>query len=64
MWAGEVEVFEIHGHAKAKRCYAWTHKQGDSDKERRYVAVLDIPPVDSPRTAVQAAIISEHQEII
>jgi hypothetical protein len=26
VWAGEVEVFDLVGHPKAKRCYAWAHK--------------------------------------
>lgn len=57
VWAGEVEVFEIRGHSKAKRCYAWAHKQGENDKHTRYMAVLEIPPVNSPLTAIRAAIV-------
>jgi hypothetical protein len=49
MWQGVVEVFALDGHAKAKRAYGW------QDGER-FVAVLEIPPVDSPNTAVRAAI--------
>lgn len=55
VWEGDVEVFDLEGHPKAKRCYAWSHPEG---KETRFVAVLEIPPVDSPRAAVQAAIAS------
>lgn len=25
VWQGEVEVFNIRGHPKAKRAYAWSH---------------------------------------
>jgi hypothetical protein len=50
IWEGEVEVFALIGHAKAKRAYGW------QDGER-FVAVLEIPPVDSPNTAVRAAIV-------
>ncbi len=57
VWAGEVEVFDLHGHPKAKRCYAWAHKEGKSDEQTRYIAVLEIPPVNSPVTAVMAAIV-------
>ena len=56
VWEGEVEVFNIRGHPKAKRCYAWAHA---TDKGERYVAVLELPPVDSARTAVRAAIVEE-----
>ena len=56
VWQGEVEVFNIRGHPKAKRAYAWSH---ETEKGKRYVAVLELPPVDSPQSAVRAAIVSE-----
>ena len=56
VWQGEVEVFDLIGHAKAERCYAWAHK---TDNGKRYVAVLELPPVNSPETAVRAAIMDE-----
>lgn len=59
VWQGEVEVFELKGHPKAKRAYAWGHASGEDDQARRYVAVLELPPVTSPQTAVKAAVISE-----
>lgn len=55
VWQGIVEVFELSGHAKAKRAYGW------QDGER-FVAVLEIPPVDSPNTAVRAAIIAKSRK--
>jgi hypothetical protein len=58
VWQGEVEVFDIRGHPKAKRCYGWGYST-DEDQGRKYVAVLELPPVDSPQTAVKAAIMSE-----
>lgn len=59
IWDGEVEIFNICGHPKAKRAYAWSHASGKDDKGKRYVAVLELPPVDSPETAVRAAIMQE-----
>jgi hypothetical protein len=59
VWQGEVEVFDIRGHPKATRAYAWGHVTGEEDQARRYVTVLELPPVDSPQTAVKAAIMSE-----
>jgi hypothetical protein len=56
VWQGEVEVFNIRGHPVAKRAYAWSH---ETDKGKRYVAVLELPPVDSPEKAVRAAIVQE-----
>jgi len=59
IWQGQVEVFELKGHPIAKRCYAWGHVTGENDQARRYVAVLEFPPVTSPETAVKAAIMGE-----
>jgi hypothetical protein len=59
VWQGEVEVFNIRGHPKAKRAYAWSH---ETDRGKRYVAVLELPPVDSAQTAVRAAIIDEARK--
>ena len=59
IWNGDVEVFNIRGHPKATRCYAWSHMAGKNDKGRRFVSVLEIPPVDSAETAVKAAIMQE-----
>ena len=62
VWDGEVEVFDIKGHPKAKRAYAWGHVSGDDDQGRRYVTVLELPPVTSPHTAVKASIVSDYRE--
>ena len=42
------------------RAYAWAHESDAGG--RRYVAVLHVPPVDSPRAAVRAAIVQEARE--
>lgn len=57
-WEGFVEVFDIKGHARAKHCYAWRYLDG---KEWRYTTVLEIPPVDSPQTAVKIAIAAKSR---
>jgi len=59
IWEGEVEVFETTDHPKAKRIYAWGHATGENDQARRYLCVLELPPVTSPQTAVKAAIVAE-----
>lgn len=59
IWEGDVEVFDLYSHAKAKVCYAWSHMDGKDDKDERFVTVLQIPPVISPETAVQVAIAAE-----
>jgi len=52
-WDGVVETFNIEGHPKAKRCYAWSVSENG---EPKYTTVLEIPPVDSPESAVKVAI--------
>jgi hypothetical protein len=59
IWQGEVEVFDLYGHPKAKVGYGWSHREGKDDKGERFVTVLQIPPVTSPETAVKVAIAAE-----
>ncbi len=60
VWEGVVHVFQIHGHPKANKAYAWSSPIEGSDK-RRFFAVLHLPPVTSPVEAVRAAIVAEHR---
>ena len=57
IWDGEVETFTIKDHPKASTCYAWVY-QGE-DGKNHYTAVLRIQPVDSPQSAVKAAIAAQ-----
>ena len=59
IWNGEVEVFDLNGHPKAKPVYAWSHREGPDDQGERFVAVLEIPPVDSAQRAVQVQIVKD-----
>jgi hypothetical protein len=58
-WEGEVHVFRLHGHRRASRCYAWQHSDAASDP--RFVTVLAVGHVDSPRAAVRAAMVDESR---
>ena len=60
IWDGVVEVFELSGHPEAKRAYAWSYETDDG--KRRSIAVLHVPPIDSPAAAVQAAIVKEVRD--
>jgi hypothetical protein len=60
VWDGVVEVFDLIGHPTARRCYAWNYTQDGGGT--RYMAVLELPPVDSPRRAVQAAIAADRRK--
>lgn len=55
-WKGEVEVFNLKGHPKAKRCYGWPHRNSKNNEGEKFVIVLEIPPVESASTAVRNSI--------
>jgi hypothetical protein len=57
-WEGVVHVFQINGHPKANKAYAWSSPIEGGDK-RGFFAVLHQPPVMSPVEAVRAAIVAE-----
>jgi hypothetical protein len=59
IWKGEVEVFALIGHPKAKRCYGWSHPDGDDNTGERFVTVLEIPPVNSAEVAVKISIVAD-----
>ena len=62
VWQGEVEVFDLTGHSKAKRAYGWSHREGRNDQGERFVTVLEIPPVESAVTAVRASIVADAKK--
>jgi hypothetical protein len=59
VWDGIVEVFSLEGHPSANTAYAWLHDTGEAGKPAKSVAILHVPPVVSPLTAVRAFIIQE-----
>lgn len=54
LWKGAVDTFALMGHPQATKAYAWSWKSDSG--EPCSVAILNLPPVNSPRAAVQAAI--------
>jgi len=62
VWEGIVEVFELHGHPKAARAYAWSHKT-DGPKKQKHVTVLHVAPITSAAAAVRAAIVQEFRSL-
>lgn len=60
VWEGVVHVFDLWGHPKATRAYAWSSPIEGSDK-RRFYAVLHMGGIKSPLDAVRAAIVAEHR---
>ncbi len=63
VWEGIVEVFELKGHPKTDRIYAWSHDTDDPRKPRRHVTVLHIAPILSAEAAVKAAIVQEFRSL-
>ena len=63
VWEGIVEVFEIHGHPKASKVYAWSHDTDGPESPKRHVTVLHAGPVTSAVQAVRAAIIQEFRNL-
>ena len=63
VWEGIVEVFEIRGHPKAPKVYAWSHETDDPKNPRRHVTVLHIAPILSAEAAVKAAIVQEFRSL-
>jgi hypothetical protein len=62
VWEGIVEVFDLKGHPKASRLYAWSHETDDPENPTRHVTVLRVPPIDSPLAAVRAAIVKDFRD--
>jgi hypothetical protein len=62
VWEGVVEVFELVGHPKAPRIYAWA-EETDSAMPPRHVTVLHIAPALSAEAAVKAAIVREFRDL-
>ena len=63
VWEGVVEVFDLHGHPKAPRVYAWSHDIDDQKKSKKHVTVLHIAPITSAIEAVRASIIQEFRSL-
>jgi hypothetical protein len=57
VWEGDVELFELVGHAKAKKAYAWS--ETTTGKKRRFFAALHVGKVDSAAQAVRGSILAD-----
>jgi hypothetical protein len=54
VWSGEVDVFSLRRHPRAKRAYAWSRPAADGG--RTIYVVLELPPVRDAVTAVRSVI--------
>lgn len=51
VWQGNVEVFALRDHPKAKRCYGWSY-----DEPEQFITILELPPVKSAQDAVKVGV--------
>ena len=49
VWDGIVEVFDLTGHPKANRIYAWAHLTDDPKQPKRYVTSCTSPQSYRPK---------------
>jgi len=59
VWEGDVEVFSIPDHPKAKTCFAWSYDDGP---KTIFKIVLAIPPITTPLDAVRAAVVAQLKQ--
>jgi hypothetical protein len=62
-WDDVVHVFHLEGHPTASVIYAWSSPNEGTTDKRRFFAVLHQGPITSPKAAVRAAIVAEHNPI-
>ena len=60
IWDGVVHIFDLEGHPKAARAYAWSSPIVGAERHRFY-AVLHLGDIRSPLDAVRAAIVTERR---
>ena len=51
LWKGDVEVFDLTEHPKAKRCYGWTYGEPEE-----FITILELPPVTDAQSAVKVGV--------
>src|SRR3954447_4926437 len=61
VWEGQVEVFELLEHPKAKFCYAWKYKDKNTQGER-IAAIPGLRLIRSASEAVKTFIMAENRK--
>ena len=51
LWKGDVEMFELTEHPKAKNCYGWTYGEPEE-----FIIILQLPPVTDAKSAVKVGV--------
>jgi len=63
-WEGNVEVFGLLGHSRAKRCFAWVPERGARSEHVRFFAVLENTVIRTPLDAVKFVRVARSAELI
>jgi hypothetical protein len=58
IWQGDVEIFDLIDHPKAKRCYGWTY--GDPEE---FIIILELPPVTDASSAVKVGVAYQIKKV-
>ena len=64
VWEGDVEVFEVIGHPRAQRCFAWVPHQASNGEALRFFAVLETSVVRTPLDAIKFARVAHSADLI
>jgi hypothetical protein len=59
-WEGDIHVFQLRGHGKASRCYAWPEALGNTATLIR--TVLHSEKISSPEQAVRSVLRRRSQK--
>ena len=51
LWDGDVKVFDLFNHPRAKRCHTWSW-----DEPEKFITVLELPPVTDAQSAVKVGV--------
>lgn len=64
VWEGDVEVFVLSDHPRAKRCFAWVSERDVEGQRVRFFAVLETTVIRTALDAVKFAHVAQNAELI
>jgi hypothetical protein len=64
VWEGDVEVFVLSDHPRAKRCFAWMSERDVEGQRVRFFAVLETTVIRTALDAVKFAHVAQNAELI
>jgi hypothetical protein len=64
IWQGNVEIFEVFGHPRAQRCFAWIQARSQKQKRIRFFAVLGTRVIKTALDAVKVVRLAKGASLI